>query len=269
MDLWYFAAGVGMLVVAGGSVTFWHWRGRREARGSDGLGGEPAGPRPPPLPAPRISPFAWGALGWLVGGLLLKLPAAALLPLWTERRHPPEALVWLAVGLLTGVCEVGTAAGLARAVQSLRRASYYDAVAFGVGFGAFEAAVVALDPLLSPLDPQAATTAPVPYSRAEALETFLAPVVERLNTIPIHALACALAVYTVRLRSWRPFWLAFAYKSLVDALPAEKLAAWGTWAMVGAYVPFGVAGVVGLVWLGRRWGGQAARAGKMTPMASP
>ena len=297
MDAPYFVAGVGMVMVAGGSVVYWYWRGRRVGRKYARRAAEPAGPRPFfPYPAPAFSPFAWGALGWILGGMLLKLPAAALLPVWVERHRPPGPAVWAALGLLTGVCEVGAVAGLAwvlggrvgalrgeedrrwriedseiqedaparerppvlssifNSLSSSRDgAAYWRAVAFGIGFGAAEACVVALDPLLSPLDPEAAASGPAVYTAGEALATVGVPVLERLNTMPVHALGCALAVYAVRAGRWGPFWLAFAYKAMVDALPAEKLEPWGPWVTTAAYLPFGVVGVVGLVMLGRRW----------------
>ena len=222
-----------MLGVGVASVVLWWFVSRRVIR--------PAG-------SPRLqAAFVWGALAWLLGGALLKALLGA--PLAKLNGHVPGPLYWLALGLLTGVFECGVVLLLALCVPGLRRMSWNSAVAFGIGFGALEAAVVSMDAFFP--EPDLSPTHTIRLS--QALTDILAPTFERVNAMPIHVFACALVLYAVRARRSSAFWAAFAYKTVIDGLPVEKLAPFGPWAMELLYVPFGIAGLIGLLLLARRW----------------
>lgn len=239
MVVWSFLTGAGMLAVAVGSVAAWRYDRPRHAT--------------PREPKPTWPLFAWGALAWLAGGFFLK--AIAAYPVLLVYGRWPAPVQWGAVGLLTGVFECGVALAIARAVPRLRSASWRAAVAFGVGFGAAEAAVTSLDAFF-PAPPDAISApyeSAAPDVQTETFTEVAAPAFERLNAMFLHAYAAALVVYAVRTGRWRWFWLAFGYKTLADGLPIDRLAPFGLWAMEAAYVPLAVVGAWGLVALRRRW----------------
>ena len=212
---------------------------------------EPTSPPPPPPPAPLTrrapwSAFLWGVLAWLLGGLATKAIVAQFLTDLIARSTGPRQ--WITLGLLTGVFECGLVLLLAAFVPSLRgRATWLRALAFGVGFGAAEALLVSIDGFL-PEGP----VAPAEPTWDTLIEVGV-PFVERFNAVAIHAFACALILLALRTRRQLPFLIAFAYKSLVDALPTETLAPFGVLAIQSVYVAFGIAGLMGLIWLRRRW----------------
>jgi MFS family permease len=199
-----------------------------------------------PHAPPRWSFFFWGALGWLLTGLLLKAITAAPLADVLQHAHGPRQ--WIALGLLTGVSECAMFLGLAACVPALRRTTWVQAIAVGVGFGAAEALVVSLDAFFSDSPAQSP-----PPALGEALTQILAPTLERFNAMFVHAFACALILLALRTRAWRWFWLAFLYKTVADGIPVEKLQIWGAWAMEAAYIPFGLLGAFGLWASRRRW----------------
>ena len=223
-----------MLAVAASGIGLWWVTWRRK-------------PRRLEAPGPAYA-FGCGALAWVLGGLVLKALAGGAVERLSGR--VPEPLYRLAVGLLTGVFECGIVLLLAACLRGLRRLSWHVAVAFGIGFGAIEAAVVSIDAFFPEASPSRATGT-IPLS--QALTEVLAPIFERANAIPIHAFACVLVLYAVRRRRPSAFWLAFAYKTLTDGLPVEKFAAFGPWAMEFLYLPFSITGIIGLTLLARRW----------------
>ncbi|MDN5361830.1 MAG: hypothetical protein PWP70_877 [Moorella sp. (in: firmicutes)] len=207
----FLISGSGMILVALAAVLLW----RRKARWSF---------------------FALGGLAWLVA-IILKGVISFYLnrPVYFATQHLPGAIsgpaYWLYTGLLTGIFEVGLVLFLVNAVYSLRRATWQEAVAFGIGFGALEALALGLPALLTViwglrgiLPPAAAMPLMV---RQGALLWALAPVVERAFTIPIHIAAAVLVIYGVRVGRLRWFWLAFIYKTAVDAVAAFGQIAYG------------------------------------------
>ena len=227
-------SGVGMLAIGAGSVGLWWTRWQRA-------------PDQPGIPG-RFYAFGTGAVAWLLGGLVLKAFAGGVVDRLNGR--VPLPLYWLALGLLTGVFECGVVLLMALLLRGLRHLSWEGVVAFGIAFGAIEAAVVSLDAFFPDRgSSQSIATAQSPG----ALTEVLAPILERANAMPVHAFACALVLYAVSARRPSAFWGAFAYKTIVDGLPVETLAPLGPWAMELLYLPFGIAGILGLVVLARRW----------------
>lgn len=87
----------------------------------------------------------------------------------------------------------------------------------------------------------------------------LAPVVERLATIFIHSCSNVLIFYAVNTRQARWFWLAFGYKTAVDAAAAACVHIHGidtlehVWTLEAILILFGLAGWLGLRWLAPRY----------------
>jgi uncharacterized membrane protein YhfC len=211
-----------------------------------------------------------GALAWVVtvalkfawaipfnpvvyAALLGALPAAVAIPVFE-----------VYVGALTGVFEVGVTF-LAVRFTRLGRAPWAGALAFGIGFGAVEA-LLGISPLSAGL---IALLAPATFTPGQ-LESIaavanpllaVAPIWERFFTIWVHILSNLLIFYAVAIRRARWFWLAFAYKTALDAVAAyaqlsglvtaDYLA--GIWFIEGIVAIFGLAGIWGVRWLRGRY----------------
>ena len=241
-DPLFLLSGIGMILVAAGSVLFWRLRRRSP-----------------------MSPFLLGAAAWVVSvGLKAGFAIAcnrAVQGALDRQLGPAVAgpLFWLYVGLLTGVFECGFVLLLTR----WPRIGAYDfdrATAFGVGFGAVEALLLGLAGLGGVI---AAMAAPDKMPKA-LMDGFalghgviLAPILERLCAVVLHAFACALIILGARRRRWAFFWAAFAYKSLVDAVAAWSQLSFKIdtaahlWIVEAIGFAFAIAGVVGRVRLSR------------------
>lgn len=165
-------------------------------------------------------------------------------------------LFYLYVGALTGVFEVALVWLLLRFTR-LGRVAWPRVLAFGIGFGALEALLLALGSLSSVL---ALVLAPqlVPPSLSasltgvQGLVNGVAAGWERFFVVLVHLFSNALLFYGVQRRQQRWFWLAFVFKSLMDVV-----AAWGQ--VTGLDVPKtlfieAIIAVWGLLaWRGARW----------------
>src|SRR5262245_5577106 len=208
--------------------------------------------------------FLWGAGAWMAS-IAVKAIAALASPGvegFAARLFPafPGPLVWLYTGLLTGISECGTTLFFARAVKKLREANWSEAIAFGVGFGATEAVCVAGLSLtlmgLSVTLPEIRAELPPEYqilASPTSVADYLAPALERLAAVVLHTFSGALVIYAVRNAAWRWLWLAFVYKTAVDALPVELIAGRRPLLLLLPYLPFVILGIVGCRALEKRW----------------
>jgi uncharacterized membrane protein YhfC len=126
------------------------------------------------------------------------------------------------VGLLTGVTEILLVWLLLR-YSRWGRVSWLKAVAFGVGFGAFEAFYLGMGYLLSIITalttPQAVTEAALDNLKLMSNPLFLlGPLIERLGVTLAHVFTSTLLFYGVVSKQSRWLWLAFVFKSLLDAI---------------------------------------------------
>lgn len=158
---------------------------------------------------------------------------------------------WCYVGSLTGVFECGIFLVVARLIKR-RQWSWREAFSLGVGFGAIEALAVGVAASVS-ASQEGAWGCVLTWSDA------LVPAFERLLTLPIHAAAAVMILRALIDRKWPWFWVSFAYKSAVDSVAAWLLFS-GTsllsshWLMEWVcFAPFGLIGVLLLLYLGRRW----------------
>lgn len=212
--------------------------------------------------------LVWGALAWVVT-VALKFAWAIPFnrPIYQAAQGLPQPLgdilFYVYVGALTGVFEVGLTWLLLRRTR-LGRSAWGGALAFGIGFGAIEAALLALSPLITVI---IALVNPSSLP-AGVLEQFavlnnplqgLAPIWERFFTIWVHILSAVLLFYGLRVRQARWFWLAFVYKTGIDAIAAFAQVS----GFINVAAPDGLAhiwiieafvGLWGLAgWLGTRW----------------
>lgn len=164
----------------------------------------------------------------------------------------------LYVGALTGLTEV-LIVFLVLYFSRWGKVEWQRALAFGIGFGAFEALLLGLTSLMTTMTVLfALQTLPPPIIHqlqvADNVFYSLAPIVERVCAIWVHIFSNMLLFYAVRVKQVRWFWLAFVYKSLIDAW-----AAWGqlagmtatveqVWVLEAGVIVWGVLG-----WLGTRW----------------
>lgn len=170
---------------------------------------------------------------------------------------PGQLVMALYIGLLTGVFEVGVA-WLVLRYSPLGRVTWRKALAFGIGWGAIEAILLAISPLVTVIMAlaMAKNTPAQVLEQAQAFNNVaqgLAPVVERFFTIWIHILANVLMFYAIAMRRPRYFWLGFAFKSLIDMVAgyAQLVGISGLtmiWELEAIVAVFGIAG-----WLGTRW----------------
>lgn len=169
---------------------------------------------------------------------------------------------YLYVGALTGIFEAGLAWLILRKIR-WGKASWSQALVFGIGFGTVEAVLLGFSSLGSAL---AGLLAPdsLPVSAlgslasASTLAVGLAPVFERLCVIFAHIFACVLIFYAIASGEAKWGWLAILYKTLLDA-PAGFASFWGTgtaskiWTIEAIIAVFGLLGLCGTIWLARRY----------------
>ncbi|MFP4344382.1 MAG: YhfC family glutamic-type intramembrane protease [Anaerolineales bacterium] len=210
--------------------------------------------------------LAYLGLGALAWGLTVALKFAWAIPLNAPLYNAltgalPERfanlIFYVYVGALTGVFE-GAITWLVLRYTSLGRVRWGRALAFGIGFGAFEALILGLSSLGSVL---VALTAPesLPPTTLEQIAQLndvlfgLAPVWERFFTVLVHVFANVLLFYGAVKRDARWFWLSFAYKTGIDAVAAvAQLQGLATpesiWIIEAIVALWGIAG-----WFGTRW----------------
>lgn len=241
--------GIGMMAIALGTVTYWKAHSKV-----------------------ALSFFLWGAAAWIVGvalKLIAAIPQSAIITGSRELlpRYLSESVLWLYMGLLTGIFECGMALVFASRVKKIRQADWKEAAGFGFGFGAVEALLMGLGSLglalLATLAPDRLppTLLEIPASAMDAILGFSAPIVERIIFVVIHAFSCLLIVYAVQTKDWKWFWAAFLYKTVVDGIAGfaqltygvENLTIIGIWLLEIACLPFGIVGAWGLWVFRRRW----------------
>ncbi len=171
-----------------------------------------------------------GGLFWLITvGLKLAFATGVNAAVYTSLRSSlgpgvGNLVFYLYVGALTGVFEVGLTYAVLRGTK-LGKVDWAHALAFGAGFGALEAILLGLSPLVAVI---AALASPSTLSLA-ALEQLarlnnffyaIMPVWERFFTIWVHIFSNVLLFYAVLTHRPRWFWLAFGFKTLFDSVAA-------------------------------------------------
>jgi uncharacterized membrane protein YhfC len=249
MNAFFLLQGIGMIAVALVAVLYWKRRGR----------------------VPFVF-FLWGGLSWLVA-MVFKSLASSLTPQIINllRGVAPvyiaEPLVWLYIGLLTGVFECGIALIIVRFIQRLRSASWSEALGYGLGFGALEALLLGIYAfvivLLILVIPE--QLPPILLDLAETRNVSLlaipVPIVERAIVVLLHAFSSVLIIYAVQKKERMWFWLSFLYKTAMDTIAGyiqitygvQNLTLAGAWLVELFLIPFALIGIWGLIVFRRRW----------------
>ena len=210
-----------------------------------------------------------GALAWVV---TVAAKVAIALPLngWVHHQAQLLRAPWgdtvfnIYVGLLTGITEV-LMVWLFLRLHSIRPRRWPQVVAFGIGFGAIEALLVGVGALASVA---LAITIPDKFPK-DALEKVaqsghlaiqLAPISERIFACLGHLATNVMLFYAASRRAARWFWLAFAYKSAIDAAAAlylqtssREISLPRLWTMEGVTALWGIAGLWVTLWIARRY----------------
>ena len=136
---------------------------------------------------------------------------------------------WTYIGLLTGIFECGISLAFVLQFDILYQASWVDILAFGIGFGAFEAFALGLLVLAQisqyMLRPESIPVTEEEYKKKEDWKTICnyaillpAPIVERVSTLCIHVFSSVLIILAVQQNNYLLFWLSFCFKTLVDGI---------------------------------------------------
>jgi len=170
---------------------------------------------------------------------------------------------YLYVGLLTGIFECGLIWLAARYLPWLRTLDGDQALALGYGFGAFEAFLIGIGALVPTLmsiyAPESLPAEVAAYIKPTDWAIVPAATVERIAVIFVHAFTTYAIVYAIRFQRPLFFWMAFAFKSAIDAI-----AAWGqlgfkldspahVWALEAVVAVFGAVSVWGILMMRKRW----------------
>lgn len=196
----------------------------------------------------RASDYAWGAGTWLISVALKTVLALGVFGVLALANAGKMSLAvnMVITGLLTGMTEC-VLTWLVGHFKRWRAATWESVVAFGLGFGCFEA--FALAALLLPsavmamapewLNPQDAKTLLEGLSSTHRPFTFI---LERAIAVPVHLLASVLLLEAVQRLRISLFWWGFALKSLIDAVPAEGQIP--ELLLEGIYLLFGIVSLV-------------------------
>ncbi len=199
-----------------------------------------------------------GALLWIVTNLIkLQVLAPLLAPVMYQLLYVPgsawapgSVLYYVYAGMQTGLTEVLLAWLLLRYTR-LGRVPWVEALAFGIGFGAFEALYQGVPSLVSSISALAAPqslseAALISYQSLNDPLIALAPATDRFAATLVHIFGNVLLFYGVAARQARWMWVSFTVKSLVDIL-AVCLMIVGIpsvailWAMEGVLLMIGLA----------------------------
>jgi uncharacterized membrane protein YhfC len=212
-----------------------------------------------------------GALFWVLTVLVKFAFAIPVNPvvfrlLEVTREHlfsPGNLIAYFYIGALTGIFEAGLAYLILRKIRR-GKATWSQALAFGIGFGVIEALLLGFSNLFSSF---VAMTSPdtLPIASLGTLAhnaTFvmgLAPVIERLAVIFAHIFACVLIFYAIASGEAKWAWFAILYKSLLDT-PAGFASFWGVvgfagkiWSIEAIMIVFGLIGLWGTIQIARRY----------------
>lgn len=214
--------------------------------------------------------FWLGALFWGLTVAVKFAVAAPLNPLVirtlgasSENLFSPANLaVYLYIGALTGIFEAGLAWLILSRVR-WGKASWNQALVFGIGFGVIEAVLLGLagfgTSLFSLLSAESLPVATLGNLANNAtLVMGLAPVVERLSVIFAHIFSCVLIFYAIASGQTRWGWLAIIYKTVLD-MPGGFAAYWGSntpakiWTLEAVIALIGFFGLWATLQIARRY----------------
>ncbi|WP_448334814.1 YhfC family glutamic-type intramembrane protease [Bellilinea sp.] len=214
--------------------------------------------------------FWLGALFWVLTVAVKFAVAVPLNPLVIRALgagsdnlfSPANLAVYFYIGALTGIFEAGLAWLILSRVR-WGKASWNQALVFGIGFGVIEAVLLGLAGFgTSLIGLLSAETLPVAtlgnLANNATLVMGLAPVAERLSVIFAHIFSCVLIFYAIASRQARWGWLAILYKTLLDT-PGGFAAYWGAntaekiWTLEAVIAMIGLLGLWATLQIARRY----------------
>ncbi len=212
--------------------------------------------------------LALGAVAWVVT-VAVKVVLALIANAWVRKQtlllgEPTGTVIFsIYIGLLTGVTEVALVWVFLRYTR-FGRARWPRVLAFGIGFGAIEALLLGLSSLVLAvvalkIPERLPKKVLAPLERANTLWMQLAPISERFFTCLGHLGTNVLLFYGVARREPRWFWLAFAYKSAIDAVAGFAMVKGLTttpvqiWTIEAIAAVWGIAGLLITLWISRRY----------------
>lgn len=218
--------------------------------------------------------FAFGAVVWVIAvapKFLMDFTVTPLLYDYFEIFGTAVIVVIMGayVGLRTGLFESGFTY-IAGVKTKLKNVDFDKAVAFGLGFGGFEAFIlgffssisfalfIAMPDLVNQF-PEAQRDIVVRQLNYSTWIIF-APILERVFIILIHIFAALLVFYAIRSVRKRYLWYSIGYKSIVDGIIPALTTYIGSQTLVGIYtmeLPFiglGIIALAGIIWIEKRWG---------------
>ena len=172
-------------------------------------------------------------------------------------------IVYLYIGALTGIFEAGLAYLILRKIR-WGKATWDQALVFGIGFGVIEALLIGLTGLISALigitSPDALPISTLgSLAHNATLVMGLTPVAERLFVIFAHIFACVLIFYAIASGETKWAWYAILYKTLLDT-PAAFANFWGVansagkmWTIETVLAVIGLIGLLGTIRIARRY----------------
>lgn len=176
---------------------------------------------------------------------------------------PGNLIAYLYIGALTGIFEAGLAYLILRKIR-WGKATWEQALVFGIGFGVVEALLLGLSGLVSALvgitSPEALPISTLgSLAHGSTLAMGLAPVIERLSVIFAHIFACVLIFHAIASGETKWAWYAVLYKTLLDT-PAAFANFWGVansvskiWIIEVVIAVFGLIGLWGTIQITRRY----------------
>ena len=212
--------------------------------------------------------LALGAVAWVVT-VGVKVILALIANAWVRKQtlllgEPTGTAIFsIYLGLLTGVTEVALVWVFLRFTR-FGRARWPGVLAFGIGFGEIEAVLLGLSSLVLAV---VAMTIPerlpkevlAPLEHANTLWIQLAPISERIFACLGHVGTNVLLFYSVARREARWFWLAFVYKTAIDAVAGFAVVKGLTttpvqiWTIEAIAAVWGIAGLLITLWISRRY----------------
>ncbi len=174
-----------------------------------------------------------------------------------------DGLFDLYLGLLTGFTEVAIVWLFLRYTR-FGNVAGKRALGFGIGFGVVEALLLGASSFVSALvilfSPQTVPSEVLAqYRMADNLLVQIAPIVERFFTVWIHIFCNVAIFFSIAQSRVRWFWIAFWFKSLIDAVAAFAQTSGvlatvqGIWSIEVIVILFGVVGWLGVRWLAPRF----------------
>lgn len=165
--------------------------------------------------------------------------------------------LWL--GILTGLTEIPFGFWIAK---NRKYRTWKQGSGYGLGFGVFEAGVLALVFAILVLT-EVFASGNLPDEVLGIIEdvswdNVAVANIERIFVMAIHVATGMLIVYSIAKKSMVAFWLAVIYKSTVDGLAgmfhlAGVVDEWSPWLIEAIIFPLAVLGVIVIVSLRKKW----------------